>query len=188
MLLPTSDANNQQNKQVRNGNNSLFQYLTWNSICNLSLFFGNHSIFCQVYKFLCVKESLMSFILLFGIPFSSEEKAAPCTTWLHRVQLFVTLWTIACQALLSIGLSSQEWVTYWVGHHFLLQGVFSTQGSNPHLWQLLHWQVDYLSLAPPWKPVYHMIPSQLQVTAPSVFSRLQLGQSDSLFQELGIKT
>ena len=90
MLLPTSDANNQQNKQVRNGNNSLFQYLTWNSICNLSLFFGNHSIFCQVYKFLCVKESLMSFILLFGIPFSSEEKAAPCTTWLHRVQLFVT--------------------------------------------------------------------------------------------------
>ena len=30
-----------------------------------------------------------------------------------------------------------------VGCHFLLQGIFPTQGSNPHL---LHWQVDSLSL------------------------------------------
>ena len=31
-----------------------------------------------------------------------------------------------------------------VGCHFLLQGIFSTQGSNPHL---LHWQADTLSLS-----------------------------------------
>ena len=36
-----------------------------------------------------------------------------------------------------------------VGCHFLLQGIFLTQGSNPHLLCLLHWQVDYL---PPGKP------------------------------------
>ena len=138
MLLPTSDANSQQNIQVRNGNNSLFQSLTWNSICNLNLFLVTTIIFCQVYKFLCVKESLMSLNLLFGIPLSSEDKATPCTTRLHHVQLFVSLWTIACQVPLSMGLSRQEWVTYWVGHHFLLQWIFSTQGSNPHLWQLLH--------------------------------------------------
>ena len=30
-----------------------------------------------------------------------------------------------------------------VGCHFLLQGIFPTQGSNPHL---LHWQVDFLPL------------------------------------------
>ena len=30
-----------------------------------------------------------------------------------------------------------------VGCHFLLQGIFPTQGSNPHL---LHWQVDSLPL------------------------------------------
>ena len=29
--------------------------------------------------------------------------------------------------------------TTGVGCHFLLQGIFPTQGSNPHL---LHWQVD----------------------------------------------
>ena len=31
-----------------------------------------------------------------------------------------------------------------VGCHLLLQGIFPTQGSNPHLLCLLHWQVDCL--------------------------------------------
>ena len=29
-----------------------------------------------------------------------------------------------------------------VGCHFLLQGIFPTQGSNPYLWHLLNWQVN----------------------------------------------
>ena len=33
-----------------------------------------------------------------------------------------------------------------VGCHFLLQGIFPTQGSNPCLLHLLHWQVDSLPL------------------------------------------
>ena len=33
-----------------------------------------------------------------------------------------------------------------VGCHFLLQGIFSTQGSNPHPLCLLHWRADSLSL------------------------------------------
>ena len=33
-----------------------------------------------------------------------------------------------------------------VGCHFLLQGNFLTQGSNPHLLHLLHWQVESLPL------------------------------------------
>ena len=36
-----------------------------------------------------------------------------------------------------------------VGCHFLLQGVFLTQGSNLHLLCLLHWQVGTLPLTPP---------------------------------------
>ena len=39
-----------------------------------------------------------------------------------------------------------------MGCHALLQGIFPTQGSNPRLLCLLHWQVDYLPLAPPGKP------------------------------------
>ena len=38
-----------------------------------------------------------------------------------------------------------------VGCHALLQGIFPTQGSIPHLLCLLHWQVGSLSLAPPGK-------------------------------------
>ena len=30
-----------------------------------------------------------------------------------------------------------------VGCHFLLQGIFLTQGSNLHLLHLLHWQADF---------------------------------------------
>ena len=45
--------------------------------------------------------------------------------------LFVTLWTVACQAPLSMEFSRQKLLG--VGCHALLQGVFPTQGSNPGL-------------------------------------------------------
>ena len=38
------------------------------------------------------------------------------------------------------------------GGHFLLQGIFPTQGSNPRLLYLLHCQACALPLAPPKKP------------------------------------
>ena len=47
-----------------------------------------------------------------------------------RVQLFATLWTIACQAPLSLGFLSSS---TGVGCHVLLQWIFPTQGSNPDL-------------------------------------------------------
>ena len=36
-------------------------------------------------------------------------------------------------------------------YHFIFQGIFLTQGSNVCLLDLLHWQVDFLPLAPPGK-------------------------------------
>ena len=44
-----------------------------------------------------------------------------------------------------------------VGCHALLQGVFPTQGSNPSLSHLFHWQAVSLPLAPPGKPFTAMI-------------------------------
>ena len=38
-----------------------------------------------------------------------------------------------------------------VGRHFLLQGIFLTQGLNPCLLCLLHWQMGSLSPVPPRK-------------------------------------
>ena len=39
-----------------------------------------------------------------------------------------------------------------VGCHTLLQGIFPTQGSNPHVLSRMHWQVGSLPLVPPEKP------------------------------------
>ena len=55
-----------------------------------------------------------------------------------------TPWTVACQAPLSMGFSRQE---YGVGCRALLQGICPTQGSNPGLLCLLHWQVGSLPLS-----------------------------------------
>ena len=48
---------------------------------------------------------------------------------LSCVQLFVVPWTIVCQVPLSMEFSRQK---YGVRCHFLLQGIFPTQGSNLH--------------------------------------------------------
>ena len=46
------------------------------------------------------------------------------------IQLFVTPWTIACQASLSVEFPGKN---MGVCCHFLLHGIFTTQGSNLHL-------------------------------------------------------
>jgi len=68
---------------------------------------------------------------------------------LSHVQLFVTSWTVTCQAPLSMGFPSKS---IGVGCHVLLQEIFLTWGSNPRLLHLLHWQEGSLPLVPPVKP------------------------------------
>ena len=68
-----------------------------------------------------------------------------CAKHVSHVWLFVTPWTVALQAPLSMGSSRQE---YWMGCHALLQGIFLNQWSNLNL---LHWQANSLPLAPPGK-------------------------------------
>ena len=64
-----------------------------------------------------------------------------------HVRLCVTLWIQrSLPAPLSMGFSRQK---TRVGCHFLLQGIFLTQGSNSHLLSLLYWQKGSLPLVPP---------------------------------------
>ena len=53
-----------------------------------------------------------------------------CTHVHSYVQLFVTLWTITHQVPLSVESPGKNTE---VGCHFLLQGIFPTQGLNLHL-------------------------------------------------------
>ena len=63
------------------------------------------------------------------------------------VQLFMTLWTIACQVPLSMGFSRQE---YCSGLAYTPPG----ESSQPReLLSLLHWQAGSLPLVPPGKPI-----------------------------------
>ena len=75
-------------------------------------------------------------------------KAAACCLVSSVVSdSFVTLWTVALQAPLSMGFLRQE-----MGFHFLLQGIFLTQGSSPCL---LLWLAVSLPLShpkAPWSP------------------------------------
>ena len=52
-----------------------------------------------------------------------------------HVQFFVTLWTVAHQAPLSMGFSRQE---YWSGLPRSPPGDLPDPGSKQHLWRLLH--------------------------------------------------
>ena len=72
---------------------------------------------------------------------------------LHALSLVVsdsaTPWTAALRLLCPRDSPGKGTA---VGCHALLQGIFLTQGSDPRLLRLLHWQVGSLPLAPPGKP------------------------------------
>ena len=69
------------------------------------------------------------------------------TFMLRRIQLFAASWTVWILCPWNFPGKNTG-----VGCHFLLQGIFPTQGSNQYLLHLLHWQADSLPLAPIGKP------------------------------------
>ena len=74
-----------------------------------------------------------------------HEQLAVYTQWaqlLSCVWLFATPRTVVHQ----VPLSKDPGKNTGVGSHFLLPGIFPTQGLNPHLLCLLHWQADSLPL------------------------------------------
>ena len=84
------------------------------------------------------------------VPGKELEWNLPCVHTLNHVQFFATPWTVAHQAPLSVGFKDKH---TGAGCHFLFQGIFLTQDSNPCLLCLLHWQADCLPIVPPGKPL-----------------------------------
>ena len=68
---------------------------------------------------------------------------------LSRVWLFEAPRPVACQAPLPMDYPGKN---TGVGCHFLLQGIFPTQGLNSHLLWLLYWQARFFTIESPGKP------------------------------------
>ena len=66
-----------------------------------------------------------------------------------HVLLYVTLWTAAHQAPLSVGFSRQ---VYWRGLPRSPSGDLPDPGIEPHLLHHVHWQAGSLPLVPLGKP------------------------------------
>ena len=70
-----------------------------------------------------------------------------------------------------------------VGCHALLQGIFMTQGSNPHFLCLLHWQVGSLPLVPFGKPRFisifylYLLPSWFHLKEFLLITKANLSRS-----------
>ena len=82
--------------------------------------------------------------------------------WWNIISMYSCLVSQSCLTLWPPhGLEPARLFCWWdfpgknngVGYHFLPQGIFLTQGSIPHLLDLLHWQVDSLPLNHLGKPI-----------------------------------
>ena len=78
-------------------------------------------------------------------------------SWFSRVRLFVTLWTVASQAPLSMDSPGENTIVHC---RALLQGVLLTQGLNVGLLRFLHWQAGSLQLVLPEKSMKIWIPNK----------------------------
>ena len=132
---------------------------------NCSYFFKNLKTFLKV--FLCALQLFLIlvkfqvFFFFFNLTFFSLlsrgflrwPEHMCCAQTLSQILLSVAVLMVAHQAPLFKRFSWQEyWSRVPLQRIFLLQSVFPTQGSNPCLLYLLHWQADSLPLALPEKP------------------------------------
>ena len=79
--------------------------------------------------------------------------------WAKTNKIYVSVYICECVHACQVApvISNPQTVArqaLGMGCHFLLQGIFLTQGSNLGLSCLLHWQVGSLPLAPPGKPIF----------------------------------
>ena len=87
--------------------------------------------------------------------YQTWEKVAVCV--LSRVWLLVTPWTVFSRLLYPWGYPGEN---TGVGCRYLPQGIFPTQGWNPHLSYLLHWQS--FTTSAPWKQSRSVVSDSLR--------------------------
>ena len=121
-------------------------------------FYNSDATYASLWFVVCFSVSLYSSAISGALP-NARGKVHPGSVWeflswllcgyvymLGCVWLSATPWTVACMLLHPWNFSGKN---IGVGCHFFLQGIFLTQGSNPHLLCPLHWRADSL-------PLYHV--------------------------------
>ena len=83
-----------------------------------------------------------------GCPVSEDDSQCMRAKLLQSCPTLCNQWTVAHQAPLCDSPGKNT----GVGCHVLLQGIFLTQGLNPCLLSLLHWQAGFLPVVPPGMP------------------------------------
>ena len=145
-------------------------------LCPLSFGFPSHlghyralrRVLCAIRRFSLVIYFIHSINSVYMSPQNSQLILAPshplgmhvfvcvCVpSCFSRARLFATLWTISA----TLGcLRASPGENTGVGCCALLRALFLTQGSNPCLLHLVHWQRSSLPLGPPGKPnvCYHL--------------------------------
>ena len=108
---------------------------------------------------------------------------------LSHVQLFVTPWTVACQAPLSMGFSRQE---YWSGLPFPSPGDLPNSGIEPRSPAL---QADALFSEPPGKSGIHIFSLNLSLDSYGQFTqwpckqlKLDVSKTELIIHSLVIST
>ena len=110
----------------------------------------------------------------------SECVRACVLSHFSHVWLFATSWPVYPGRLLCPWDFSGK--NTGVGCHFLPQGLFQTQGWNPRLLCLLHWQAGSLPPVPPGKPSF-LDGSSSKESAIQQMPVRSLGQKDPLEKE-----
>ena len=90
-------------------------------------FYPNTLVSCLVVSVLTVWENFILTLSLQSIVIQSTQEE---WKWKSLSHVFVTPWTVACQAPLSMEFSRPD---YGVDSHSLLLGIFPTHGLNPCL-------------------------------------------------------
>ena len=116
--------------------------------------FTIHILFLTFFKTVVIKSIISSYcwakdLWRCNFAASTTERGGMCML-IHfsHVQLFVTLWTVTCQAPLSMGFSRQE---YQSELPFFSSGDFPDSGIKPMSLCFLHWHTSSLPLIPSGK-------------------------------------
>ena len=110
----------------------------------------------------------LHFLSFFSFSFRTKEHRTDSMPN-HNLHVCVLSFSVVSDSSRPYGLQPARFLCPWdssgkntgVGCHALFQGIFLTQGSNPHLLHLLHWQAGFFTTNIAWEAPNHYLQKDL---------------------------